>query len=289
MLNQVLYTACVTPFDNTGNEIDYHSLEKLLRMQEEAGNGVVLFGSTGEGLSLNEKERKEILLFVFSLGLKTQVIVGVPSHNLKAALDWLEFCNQFAISGCLATTPVYTKPGIHGQTQWFEVILEHTKHPVMAYNIPGRAGIKLYPEAVKNFATHKNFLAIKDSGGTIDSIVDYKIAVPNVAIYCGDDYLLPAMAIEGAVGLISVASNAWPKAVRRYVQKALKGEKMHDKIWWQACRALFTASNPISVKALLKDIGIIKSDTVRLPLSLADLPSRKILLSYHDIINNWFL
>lgn len=256
-------------------------------MQEDASNGIVLLGSTGEGLSLTEHERKEVVKFTFGLGLKTQIVVSVPGHNLKAALDWLEFCNQFAISGYLATTPIYSKPGINAQTKWFSTLLEYTKCPIMAYNIPCRAGIKLYPEVVKNLLTHKNFLAIKDSGGAVDSVIEYKIVAPNIAIYCGDDYLMPAMAIEGAVGLISVASNAWPKATRQYVQKALKGEKMQDKIWWQACKALFTTSNPIPVKALLKDIGIINNDTVRLPLSLEDLPSRELLLFYHNVINNW--
>ena len=286
MLEQILYTACVTPFDRNGDSIDYQSLEKLLKMQENAGNGIVLLGSTGEGLSLSDHERKEIIKFAFGLGLKTQIIAGIPSHNLKAALDWLEFCNQFPVSGYLATTPIYTKPGVNGQIGWFKAILEHTNHSVMAYNIPGRSGIKLHPESVKNLLGYKNFLAIKDSGGTVDSIVDYKIAAPDMAIYCGDDYLMPAMAAEGAAGLISVASNAWPEATRGYVQKSLKMEKLQNKLWWQACRALFTASNPIPVKALLKDIGVINHDTVRLPLSMSDLPARELLLSYHKLINN---
>ena len=287
MLKQILYTACVTPFDATGNNIDYQSLEHLLLMQESSGNGIVLMGSTGEGLSLTDKERREIVTFTCELKLNTEIVIGVPSHNITAALEWLEFCNDLPIQGYLITSPIYTKPGIIGQTKWFEQILNKSTHPAILYNIPSRAGVQLYPETVRNLRDHEYFLAIKDSSGVVDSIIEYKIAAPNTAIYCGDDNMMPSMAIEDAVGLISVASNAWPKVTRCYVEHCIKGTKIKNKIWWKMCKALFSASNPIPIKALLKDAGIIESDAVRLPLSLEDLPSREILLSYNNTMKNW--
>lgn len=286
MLEQILYTACVTPFDGSGSKVDYQSLENLLRMQEKAGNGVVLFGSTGEGLSLNDSEKKEILKFVCNLGLKIEIIIGVPSYNLDSALEFIEFCNKFPIQGYLMTTPIYTKPGIDGQTKWFEKLLNKAAYPAILYNIPGRAGVKLHPEAVKNLQKHNRFVAIKDCGGTVDSIIEYKIAAPDIRIYCGDDYMMHATATEGAEGLISIASNAWPDATRKYVKHCCDGKKLKDKTWWQAGKALFFASNPIPIKALLKDIGVISYDTVRLPLSIDDLPSRQDLLHYHKMISS---
>ncbi|MCB0308507.1 MAG: dihydrodipicolinate synthase family protein, partial [Bdellovibrionales bacterium] len=51
MLNsQMLWTACVTPFNERGNAIDFKSLENVLKLQDEAENGILLCGSTGEGL-----------------------------------------------------------------------------------------------------------------------------------------------------------------------------------------------------------------------------------------------
>ena len=287
MLEQILWTACITPFNHDASKIDYKSLEKCLHAQDKSGNGILLFGSTGEGLSLSDSEKKEILNFTINLNLKSQIMVGFPSHNLISALEWLEFCNTKAIDGYLMTTTIYTKPGIFGQTNWFEALLNKSSHPAMLYNIPGRAAVKLYPEVVKNLQHHDKFLAIKDSSGVIESIVDYKISAPNIAVYCGDDYMMPSMAIEGSGGLISIASNSWPNSTRRYVETSLRGEKIKSKLFWQAHRALFTASNPIAIKALMKDIGMIEHDTVRLPLSMKDLPSRQTLLNYHQAILNW--
>lgn len=287
MLNQILYTACVTPFDATGSKIDYQSLEKILRKQATVGNGIVLLGSTGEGMSLSKEERKAIVLFACNLNLKTQILVGVPNYNLEKALEWLEFCNDLKIDGYLITPPVYTKPGIKGQTMWFEKLLEKSTLPVMAYNIPGRVGVKLYPEVIKNLEQHPRLLAIKDSSDNIESLIQYKIICPTIEVYSGEDYLMPTMAIEGAVGLISVASNAWPEATRRYVKYSLEQKQLKNKIWWQCCKSLFTASNPIPIKALLKDVGMIANDTLRLPLTVEDLNSRETLLTYHKIIEKW--
>ena len=217
MKNQILYTACVTPFSKCDELIDYNSFEKLLKSQENAKNGILLLGSTGESLSLSDDEKRQIVNFACELKLDAEIIIGVPSYNLNVALDWIDFCNQLPINGYLMTTPIYTKPGIVGQTRWFEKLLDKSKHHSILYNIPGRSGIKLHNETVQNLASHPNFCAIKDSSGTIDSLVEYQIFAPNISVYCGDDYMMPSMATEGAIGLISVISNAFPKATRNYV------------------------------------------------------------------------
>lgn len=287
MFEQILYTATVTPFDHSRSSVDYQSLEKLLKLQDAAGNGIVLLGSTGEGLSLTDRERREIVTFACDLKLETEVVVAVPSYNLNVALDFIDFCNGLDISGFLMTTPLYTKPGVTGQVRWFEELLDKAQHPCMLYNIPSRSGVKLHVEAVKSLQNHKRFNSIKDSSGIVDSMVDYKTAAPNIEIYCGDDYMMPSFAIEGAHGLVSVASNAWPTATRHYVKECIRGKKLKTQVWWQACRALFTASNPIPIKALLKDLGLIKHDAVRLPLSMTDLCSREILMQHNNMIATW--
>ncbi|CAG7590026.1 MAG: 4-hydroxy-tetrahydrodipicolinate synthase [Candidatus Midichloria sp.] len=287
MLNKSLWTAIVTPFDAAGRSIDFKSLEKLLKLQKAAENGVILLGSTGEGLSLSDEERRQIIGFAFNLKLKIPLISGVPSHNFIAALEWIEFCNQFPLDGYLMTTPIYTKPGVLGQTQWFEKLMQASQHQCMLYNIPSRAGIKLHAETVRNLCTNKKFAAIKDSSGTVDSLVEYKMVAPNIAVYCGDDYLMPVMSTESAQGLISVASNVWPTATHKYVQLCLEGVRLDSKLWWQACKALFTASNPIPVKALLHHLGLISHAAVRLPLSLNDLKSINELTLVNQLIINW--
>ncbi|OEY87183.1 4-hydroxy-tetrahydrodipicolinate synthase [Wolbachia pipientis] len=256
-------------------------------MQSEAKNGLVLLGSTGEGLSLIESEKRTLVEFVCELRLDTKIIVGVSGINLRQSLEWIDFCKDLPIHGYLITTPVYTKPGIAGQTLWFEKLLEKAHVPAMLYNVPSRTGIKLYHETVSNLSKHNKFWAIKDSSGTINTVIEYKDAASHVELFCGDDNMMPAMASIGATGLVSVASNLWPYATYEYVKRCLNGDKSLQNTWWHACKALFTASNPIPVKVLLRDLGLIEYDTVRLPLSTNDLPSIAVLRKANQIILEW--
>ncbi|WP_265015889.1 4-hydroxy-tetrahydrodipicolinate synthase [Wolbachia endosymbiont (group A) of Anoplius nigerrimus] len=278
-----LWTACVTPFNCNGNDIDYRSLQRLLTMQVKAENGVVLLGSTGESLSLTDSEKRTLVEFVCELKLNTKIIIGVPGVNLYQTLEWLDFCKDMPIHGYLMTTPIYAKPGIMGQTLWFEKLLEKAHVPAMFYNIPSRAGVCLHIETVRNLSSHEKFWAIKDSSGTVDTLAQYKKVAPNIEVFCGDDNMISDMAAYGAAGLVSVAANVWPRVAHEYVKQCLNGRSPQADSWQQACKALFIASNPIPTKALLHDIGLIEHKTVRLPLSTEDLPSVEALRQ----VNAW--
>ena len=252
-------------------------------MQVKAENGVVLLGSTGESLSLTDSEKRTLVEFVCELKLNTKIIIGVPGVNLYQTLEWLDFCKDMPIHGYLMTTPIYAKPGIMGQTLWFEKLLEKAHVPAMFYNIPSRAGVCLHVETVRNLSSHEKFWAIKDSSGTVDTLAQYKKVAPNIEVFCGDDNMISDMAAYGAAGLVSVAANVWPRVAHEYVKQCLNGRSPQADSWQQACKALFIASNPIPTKALLHDIGLIEHKTVRLPLSTEDLPSVEALRQ----VNAW--
>ncbi|WP_438456288.1 4-hydroxy-tetrahydrodipicolinate synthase [Wolbachia endosymbiont of Kerria lacca] len=287
MKSTFLWTACVTPFNCSGDSIDYQSLQRLLTMQAEAENGVVLLGSTGESLSLTDSEKRTLVEFVCELKLNTKIIIGVPGVNLYQTLEWLDFCKGMPIHGYLMTTPIYAKPGIMGQTLWFEKLLEKAHVPAMLYNIPSRAGVSLHAETVRNLSSHEKFWAIKDSSGTVDTLTQYKKVAPNIEVFCGDDNMIFDMAAKGAAGLVSVAANVWPSVVHEYVKQCMSGKNPQADSLQQACKALFTASNPIPTKALLHDIGLIEHKTVRLPLSTEDLPSIETLRQANKMILGW--
>lgn len=278
MLEQILWTACITPFEKGEKKVDYKSLEKSLRNQDHAGNGMLIFGSTGEGMALSEQEKKEILDFAFSLNLKEGIMVGIGGHNLQSCIELIEYANKFPIKGFLFTTPIYTKPGIKGQTYWFKTLLDKTDKMAMLYNIPSRAGVKLHSETVMNLSNNSNFVAIKDSGGSVASVIDYRKAAPEIKVYCGDDAMMASMAAEGAVGLISVASNAWPELTRKYVSSILKKEKIDTSPWWELSEIVFCSSNPIPIKKIMEELGQISNAELRPPLTIEEL-NGKILIN----------
>jgi 4-hydroxy-tetrahydrodipicolinate synthase len=282
-----LWTAIITPFLKDG-KIDFKSLEGLLRQQEKFHNGVVLLGSTGEGLALSRNEKESILKFAQSLNLSIPTISGVPGHNLDEALDFIRFAKTTGVKGFLSVTPYYAKPGVSGQIRWFKSILDEAGLPVMLYNVPSRTGMRLAPEVLSELKDHANLWALKESSGSVDSFQEYQRVNSSLSFFCGDDGLMPAFAKAGAIGLVSVAANVWPEATRKVVELSLAKKADECLPMWQAATdALFLASNPIPTKFLHLHLGQIETTHLKAPLDLADLKETQKVIYAHETITKW--
>lgn len=283
-----VWTAIITPMDNDGS-IDYESLEKLLKEQAAAGNAITILGSTGEALNIDLSERKQVLDFALTLNLEVPLMAGVGGINLNEQLSWVEYLNNLDIDAYLLVVPLYAKPGIHGQHGWFKALLDLAKKPCMLYNVPGRTAKNLEIETVEMLTGHSNFWSIKEASGSEEEFSKYHTAAPNAKMMSGDDLMLPAFAKLGAEGIVSVASNVWPKATNIYAAKCLDGSLDADsaELWREAINALFAASNPIPAKAILHKLGRIKSAELRLPLSSKDMAGLDNLASLSERIEAW--
>lgn len=286
--DQFLWTAIITPFDERG-QVDYDDLEKLTGIQAEAGNGVLILGSTGEGLALTTEEKKEIVRFVSGLSLPVPIMVGVGGFNLEEQLKWIDFCNEFAINAFLLVTPLYAKPGIEGQTHWFKSLMDRAERPCMLYNVPSRTGVELHPQTLKNLENHPDLLGVKEASGQIKKFQEFRVTCPDVDLYSGEDGLLPYLAAAGVKGLVSVISNIWPAETRLHVRYALEGRSSElFPVWKQASEALFVATNPIPAKVLLHHKKIIKTPVLRPPLAIADLSTKEPLIAADTAVSEWF-
>ncbi|OFZ13689.1 MAG: 4-hydroxy-tetrahydrodipicolinate synthase [Bdellovibrionales bacterium GWA2_49_15] len=286
--NYPLWTALVTPLTNDGS-IDYPTLKKLIKAQEEAKNGLLILGSTGESLNLDDRERRDIVEFVLGLAPQVPIMVGVGGINLKETLSWLSFLEKFPIHAYLLVVPLYAKPGVMGQYYWFKALLDHVSKPCMIYNIPGRSATPLQVETVRKLRGHRNFWAIKEASGKEADFKNYKEAAgPSVQLYSGDDSLLPSFVPLGCEGLVSVASNAWPKETHSYVKMALDGATEVIKNWVAWSNVLFEASNPVPVKRLMFEQGQIRTPNLRPPLTHEDLVDATNLIKADREVRDWF-
>ncbi len=286
-----LWTAMVTPM-NEDTSIDYDSFEVVLRKQEEAGNGVLVLGSTGEGLNLTDDEKKEVVKFAKSLDLKVPLMAGLGGLHHQAQIEFIHYCDEVGVDAFLMVNPIYAKPGKEGQLAWFSTLMKETKTPCMIYNVPSRTGIHMHPEVPAYLSsTFPNYMGLKEASGSIEKLREFMKAAPKAKIYCGDDNLIKEFVEEGAVGLVSVASNAWPKKAHKYLTLHLEGNA--DKAfgeWVKSADLFFNAPSPTPVKALLQHKGWIANDKVRLPLSNDDLKpeTEEALLEADKKIAEWF-
>ncbi len=287
-LDCVLWTALVTPFDDQ-SRIDFDSLRHIALQQARAGNGILLLGSTGEGLALTLVEQTAIVDFVCSLSLNVLLMVAVGGYQLPEQLAWIEHCNALQIDAFLLGAPLYAKPGPIGQKHWFEALLNQANYPCMLYNVPSRSGVNLSPQMLAQLQHHDKCWALKEASGDIAQFLAFRKACPAIALFSGEDNLLPYLAQAGAKGVVSVASNVWPDEAHEYVRRCLSGQLDGlFPVWHDAISALFSVSNPIAAKVAMAKNGAIASATLRPPLIEAELGDSQALLLAHQQIGAWY-
>ncbi|TVR16136.1 MAG: 4-hydroxy-tetrahydrodipicolinate synthase [Balneolaceae bacterium] len=288
MKNYSLFTALITPMQRDGS-VHFEDLIHLAERQNEVGAGILLAGSTGEGLALTDDEKREVIDVVTGLNLSVPIMAGVGGLDLPKQKEWIAFCNEHNVDAFLLVTPLYAKPGVKGQVAWFRNLLDTADKPCMLYNIPSRTGTKMAPEVLEALAGHKRLWALKEASGSIAEFKTFRKTAPDLPLFSGDDALMPDFAIEGGKGLVSVASNIWPDETLLYLQKCLSGDTDSlFPVWPNAIRALFSASNPIPAKWLLKEKGLITELVVRLPLSEEDLGKTEQLIEADQQIKQWY-
>ncbi len=285
-----LWTALITPFSLDG-DIDFISLKAIATTQAQAGNGLLLLGSTGEGLSLTSEEQFSLVEFVCQLALDIPLMVAVGGYNLTEQVAWVNRCNDLPIDAFLLGSPLYAKPGPVGQTQWFSRLLDEAKFPCMLYNVPSRSGVEIPLKTVQSVQTHPNCWAIKEASGDINKFLSYRQHCPDVDLYSGEDAMLPYLAPAGAKGLVSVCANTWPQATNRYVDLCLNGtqQQVHNlfPLWQNAVDSLFSVANPIPAKVLMHQQKVISTPILRAPLTHLELVDDSDILSFDQQIKHW--
>ena len=293
-----LGTALITPFDKNG-KVDYDSLARLLDTQLTGFvDYIVVLGTTGEAATMTAEEKKEVRQFIAEhvklaafkrhypamdgpdicaaiRPVPIPLVLGVGGNNTAAVcaeLDAMrdELSENYA--AILSVCPYYNKPNQEGLYQHFCKVAEASPIPVILYNVPGRTGVNLLPETVMRiYEAHPDkIIGIKEASGNIAQIKDL-IALSQesrvksqepLLVISGDDGIACEVMQAGGAGLISVASNAFPEDFWHIV---------HDKDatlqarYAEMIRLLFAEGNPVGIKAVLAQKGIIQN-YLRLPL-----------------------
>jgi 4-hydroxy-tetrahydrodipicolinate synthase len=265
------FTALVTPFRN--GSIDVSAFETLIETQIAAGiSGIVAIGTTGESPTLSHDEREQLIrLAVATANKRCLVLAGTGSNATEHAVADTKLAEKLGVDGALLVAPYYNKPSQEGLFRHFKAIADATSLPIMLYNIPGRCGVDISPEAVVRLANEcRNIVSIKEASGSVERVSDLRRRLPeSFSILSGDDSLtLPFMAV-GAAGVVSVASNLFPSEVCALIRACesadfKSAEKLHRKLL-PLFKDLFIEPNPVPVKTALGWRGAMSAD-VRLPL-----------------------
>jgi 4-hydroxy-tetrahydrodipicolinate synthase len=274
-MNQLkgLGVAMVTPFKKDLT-IDVQALKKLTdHLVDNGADYLVVMGTTGETPTLDKEDRKLILETVIATTAGRKPIVlgvgGNNTHELCLQLDRLETTGLTAI---LSVAPYYSKPTQNGFFEHYKALSEHSKLPIILYNVPGRTGSNMLADTTLRIAFDcRNVIGIKEASGNMEQIMTImRDRRKDFMVISGDDAITLPLIAAGADGVISVVGNAFPKEFGAMVHHTLKGEMnearaMHYKLL-EVTQLLFIEGNPAGIKEALSHLDIC-DNFLRLPLT----------------------
>lgn len=214
-----VFTPMVTIFDEKGNidkETNKIIIEKLI---SDGTYGICLLGTTGEFFNLTFEEKKEYMKFAAeTINGRVKLIVGVGSNNIPEAIALSKCAEENNADAVLALPPFYFKLDDAHVFEYFSIIAENTKLPVILYNIPGNTQINLTADFVLKLANKYPNIAnggVKDTTESLSNVRKFvekvKKVHPGFSVFSGiDEYLIPNLMIGGN-GIIGTQTNTQAK------------------------------------------------------------------------------
>ncbi len=264
--------ALITPF-KSDKSVDYEALMRLVDYQVQNNTDFLcVLGTTAETPTLTEDEKQKIKhMVVERVGGRIPILLGVGGNNTKAVVETLQKDDFTGVDAILSVVPYYNKPSQEGIYQHYKAISEATDLPLVLYNVPGRTGVNMTAETTLRIARDfHNVIAVKEASGNIAQMDDIIKNKPDTFdVISGDDGITFPLITLGAVGVISVIGNAFPREFSRMVRLALQGDyanalAIHHK-FAELFKLLFVDGNPAGVKAMLNAMGMVENK-LRLPL-----------------------
>lgn len=263
-------TALATPFDAAG-ELDLDAWQRLLQLQLDSGTqAVVVAGSTGEAAALYDAEFDLLLRSAVEfIAGRIPVLAGTGMSNTAKTIEQTRRAAVLGADAALVVTPPYVRPTQPGLIAHYRAIADDNALPIVLYNVPGRTGGDLLPETVAELCGHARIVGIKEARAEAERMEQLlKLKKNDFAVLSGDDPTACRAMLAGADGVISVASNVLPAAMRRLCDLARAGKadaaRELDAQLQPAFDFMGIEPNPIPVKAVLEMQGI--GHGLRLPL-----------------------
>lgn len=282
MLLQGSLVAIVTPMFEDGR-LDLDALKSLIEFHIAQGSdGIVIVGTTGESPTVSVEEHCLLIKTAVETACgRIPIIAGTGANATQEAIELTQKAKALGADACLLVAPYYNKPTQEGLYQHFMAVANAVDIPQILYNVPGRTGCDLSNDTVIKLAQHTNIVGIKDATGGLERGTDLILRAPKeFVVLSGDDATAAALMLMGGKGVITVTGNVAPKLMHEMCMAAIAG----DVALTRACNAklfqlhqkLFIEANPIPVKWLLKEMGLIKAG-LRLPMvSLSE--------QYHSVL-----
>jgi 4-hydroxy-2-oxoglutarate aldolase len=175
MLLEGIFAPITTPF-YPDERIYFKKLEfNVARLSLTALSGLVVLGSTGESVALDDSETREVLRVAAASAADDKVLIaGIGRESVKGTVDLAETAAAFGYDAVLVRNPSYYRPQLTNAAllHYFRSVADRSSLPVILYSIPKFTEAEIPIEVVAELAQHPNIWGLKESSGKVERVRD---------------------------------------------------------------------------------------------------------------------
>jgi 4-hydroxy-2-oxoglutarate aldolase len=206
-----VFIPVTSPF-NVGGDLDLDAFrENMTTWLSHPIQGLVVAGSTGEAVLLDEKERVQLLEAAREALGERLLIAGTGAESRRTTLRLTEAAAKAGADAVLVQPPAFYKGAMTSAAtgDHFRAIADASPVPVLVYQVPLKMStLDLPNDLIVELSEHPNIVGIKDSRGKLELIRDLvDRCTPDFQVIVGNGaLLLPALEAGAAGGILGVAN-----------------------------------------------------------------------------------
>ncbi len=211
---QGIFPPIPTPFEQQRVALNRlkENVEKLI---DTGINGVVALGSNGENASLTRVEKIAVVEHVRNaLPDEMPLVAGASADAYPDVIEMVNTVAECGANAALIHPPVFFRDKLadDGVVAFYRLIADHSRIPILLYNVPKYCGYQFSLNTLRQLATHENIIGLKNSTENIAYFAEVKQVVPaDFQVLAGTASILFPALMMGACGGIVALANAAPK------------------------------------------------------------------------------
>lgn len=261
-MNYGIMTALVTPVDSNG-DFDKEELTRIVEDQISHGvHSLLALGGTGENMGVSPKTRRKVLeTVVKTANHRVPIIAGVVELGIHDAIRNSKLSRACEVDALLVSTPFGANTSTKGCVDYYKIIYEAVKLPLLIYNFPGRTGYNTTPDVVSSLLENvEGIVGIKECAVRFDQTTEeIKRFGDKIQILSGNELLAPWEMLIGAKGAVLASSNLLPREwVNIYnLAQARKTEELTQQgmKYLRLLQLLFMEQHPGPLKYAMNRLG----------------------------------
>ena len=211
------YTVTITPFTGDGSAVDFEALRGFLDWQLAEGvPGVIVLGTTGEFLTLDDDERTQVVeAAVEHVNGRIPVLVGTMNAYTPRAVRYSRDAEAIGADGLMIAPPYYYTPTADEIFGYYRAICESVSLPIMLYNNPVTTNVDMSAALVGRLTrAFENIRYIKEASLDVARVHDVIEETDGVMNVFAGERIVESFLL-GAVGYVNPYGNYIPRASSR--------------------------------------------------------------------------